>query len=109
VFIAGATVVGAQPSLNAMAGSFYPTHLRSTGVGWALGIGRAGSIVGPVLAGQFMALKWTTQDIFLALGIPALISTMAMLGLRSSMRHLTSLAPVSADSQGRTHGTARRP
>jgi AAHS family 4-hydroxybenzoate transporter-like MFS transporter len=109
VFIAGATVVGAQPSLNAMAGSFYPTHLRSTGVGWALGIGRAGSIVGPVLAGQFMALKWTTQDIFLALGIPALISMVAVFCLRGSMRHVTSLAPIPGDFQGSTHGTARRP
>ena len=92
VFIAGATIVGSQPSLNAMAGSFYPTYLRSTGVGWALGIGRAGSIVGPVLAGQFMALKWTTQDIFLALAIPAFVSTVAVFSLRRSMRPITATA-----------------
>ena len=92
VFVAGATIVGSQPSLNALAGSFYPTYLRSTGVGWALGIGRAGSIVGPVLAGQFMALKWTTQDIFLALAIPAFVSAIAMFSLRRSMRDVTSVA-----------------
>jgi AAHS family 4-hydroxybenzoate transporter-like MFS transporter len=86
VFIAGACVVGAQPSLNALAGSYYPTYLRSTGVGWALGIGRAGSIVGPVMAGQFLARQWTTTDIFLALSIPAVISMIAMAALRGKMR-----------------------
>lgn len=88
VFVAGATIVGAQPSLNALAGTFYPTYLRSTGVGWALGIGRAGSIVGPVMAGQFLARAWSTSDIFLALAVPAAIAMGAMLGLRSVMRSL---------------------
>ena len=88
VFIAGACVVGAQPSLNALAGSYYPTYLRSTGVGWALGIGRAGSIVGPVMAGQFLARQWTTTDIFLALAVPAVISIVAMLALRGEVRSL---------------------
>lgn len=88
VFVTGATVVGAQPSLNALAGSFYPTYLRSTGVGWALGIGRAGSIVGPVMAGQFLARQWTTTDIFLALSVPAVISMVAMVALRSEVRSI---------------------
>lgn len=88
VFVAGATIVGAQPSLNALAGTFYPTYLRSTGVGWALGIGRAGSIVGPVMAGQFLARAWSTTDIFLALAVPAVISAGAMLALRPLMRNL---------------------
>lgn len=82
VFTAGWCVVGGQPGINALAGTYYPTYLRSTGVGWGLGIGRAGAIVGPVLGGQFMALKWTTRDIFLAAAVPALISTVAMWSLR---------------------------
>jgi AAHS family 4-hydroxybenzoate transporter-like MFS transporter len=82
VFIAGWCVVGGQPGINALAGTYYPTYLRSTGVGWGLGIGRAGAIVGPMLGGQFMALKWSTRDIFLAAAVPALISTVAMLSLR---------------------------
>ena len=48
VFIAGWCVVGGQPGLNAMSGTFYPTYLRSTGVGAGLGVGRAGGIVGPL-------------------------------------------------------------
>ncbi|PYR21984.1 MAG: hypothetical protein DMF94_06255 [Acidobacteria bacterium] len=90
VSIAGWCVVGGQPGINALAGTFYPTYLRSTGVGWGLGIGRAGAIVGPVLGGQFMALKWSTRDIFLAAAVPALISTVAVWSLRFT--RLKSLA-----------------
>jgi hypothetical protein len=44
VLLAGATIMGGQPGINAMATFVYPTQLRATGVGWCLGIGRAGSI-----------------------------------------------------------------
>jgi MFS transporter, AAHS family, 4-hydroxybenzoate transporter len=85
VFIAGWCVVGGQPGINALAATFYPTYLRSTGVGWGLGIGRAGAIVGPVVGGEFMRRRWSTRDIFLAAAVPALISTLALLGLRLAM------------------------
>ncbi len=48
-FLLGILVQGAQAGLNALVAEFYPTAIRSTGVGWALGVGRIGSIVGPVL------------------------------------------------------------
>jgi MFS transporter, AAHS family, 4-hydroxybenzoate transporter len=86
VFIAGWCVVGGQPGINALAGTYYPTYLRSTGVGWGLGIGRAGAIVGPVLGGEFMRMKWSTQDIFLAAAAPALVSAVVMFSLRWFMR-----------------------
>jgi AAHS family 4-hydroxybenzoate transporter-like MFS transporter len=95
VFIAGWCVVGGQPGINAFAATFYPTYLRSTGVGWGLGIGRAGAIVGPVVGGEFMRRHWSTRDIFLAAAVPAFISTLALLGLRiaiarRSLRHADS-------------------
>ena len=85
VFIAGACVPGAQPALNTLSGTFYPTSLRSTGLGWGLGIGRVGSIVGPVIAGWFIAAHWPTQAIFLTLAVPALIATTAVVMLRSTI------------------------
>ena len=93
VTIAGACVVGSQPCLNALGATYYPTYLRSTGLGWALGIGRAGSIVGPVMAGQFMAWKWTTQDIFLALSTPALISAVGIFTVQFAMGDSTAARP----------------
>ncbi|MEQ1949412.1 MAG: MFS transporter, partial [Bryobacteraceae bacterium] len=52
VFFCGLCVLGGQIGLNAVCGSFYPTFIRSTGTGWALGIGRIGAVIGPVLGGQ---------------------------------------------------------
>jgi AAHS family 4-hydroxybenzoate transporter-like MFS transporter len=95
VFIAGWCVVGGQPGINALAGTFYPTSLRSTGVGWGLGVGRAGAIVGPVVGGEFLRRQWSTRDIFFAASVPALVSTVALLALRvalarRSLRHTDS-------------------
>ena len=82
VFIAGWCVVGSQPGLNALSGAYYPTYVRSTGIGAGLGIGRIGAIVGPVIGGQFMAAQWSTHDMLLAAAIPAAISAVAMFSLR---------------------------
>lgn len=82
VFVAGSCIVGGQPTVNALSGSYYPTYLRSTGIGWGLGIGRAGAIVGPWLVGQLMGSGWSIQDIFRLAGVPALISAAVMLSMR---------------------------
>ncbi|MGB7308034.1 MAG: MFS transporter [Candidatus Acidiferrales bacterium] len=57
-FVAGFMIIGAQGGLNALAANFYPTAVRSTGIGWALGVGRIGSIVGPLLGGMFLTMGW---------------------------------------------------
>ena len=82
VFIAGWCVVGSQPGLNALSGAYYPTYIRSTGIGAGLGVGRIGAIVGPVIGAMFLAQHWSTRDIFLAAAIPASISAIAMFSLR---------------------------
>src|SRR5206468_11964361 len=51
IFVLGICVQGAQAGLNALAAMFYPTAIRATGIGWALGVGRVGSIVGPSVGG----------------------------------------------------------
>src|SRR6201996_3686862 len=55
IFAAGFCVVGGQIAANALTAGFYPTSVRATGVGWALGIGRIGSIVGPLVGGVLLA------------------------------------------------------
>ncbi|HEX3371539.1 MAG TPA: MFS transporter, partial [Candidatus Acidoferrales bacterium] len=68
--------------LNVMAATIYPTSIRATGIGWALGIGRIGSIVGPVLVGVMLKLNWGPREIFQAGAIPALCAAAAtLLGL----------------------------
>jgi AAHS family 4-hydroxybenzoate transporter-like MFS transporter len=86
VFLAGMGIIGGQATVNALAATYYPTTLRSTGIGWSLGIGRIGAIVGPVLAGQFMALHWSPERLFIAAAVPALISALVMLAGRRVIR-----------------------
>ena len=81
VFAAGFCVVGGQGSANALASSLYPTVIRGTGVGWALGIGRIGSIVGPAIGATMLAQKLDRPSVFLISAIPALIAATAALCL----------------------------
>ncbi len=67
-FFAGFFIVGGQVSLNALSSYMYPTHIRSTGVGWALGVGRMGSIVGPLLAGALVAAALGLSTNFIVFG-----------------------------------------
>ena len=78
-FVLGITVQGAQAGINALSAMYYPTVIRSTGVGWALGIGRIGSIVGPTIGGLMLAAQWTPQQIFMAGAVPALCAAAAVL------------------------------
>ncbi len=84
-FILGFTVQGAQAGLNALVAGFYPTAIRSTGVGWALGVGRVGSIVGPVLGGVMLSIGWHPREIFLAGAIPSFCAAVSIL-LTSRLR-----------------------
>ena len=58
-FFAGFCVLGIQTGINVAGAMIYPTSLRANGSGWELGIGRLGSIVGPLLGGLFVALPVT--------------------------------------------------
>ena len=79
VFVTGWCVIGGQPGMNAFAATFYPTYLRSTGLGWALGVGRVGAIVGPYIGGSMIGAKWTSQQLFLAAAVPAAISAVTLM------------------------------
>ncbi len=78
-FVLGITVQGAQAGMNALSATYYPTTIRSTGVGWALGVGRIGSIVGPMIGGVMLSMAWTPQQIFMAGAVPALCAALAVM------------------------------
>ncbi len=77
VAIAGFFVLGGQTALNALAAVYYPTSVRSTGMGWALGVGRLGSILGPVIGGELMRLNWSASELFLAAAVPSVLALAA--------------------------------
>jgi AAHS family 4-hydroxybenzoate transporter-like MFS transporter len=70
IFLAGFCIVGGQTAANALASGFYVTSIRSTGVGWALGIGRTGAILGPLLGGVLLSLKLDTTSLFFLAAVP---------------------------------------
>ncbi|UTH75067.1 MFS transporter [Chromobacterium sp. IIBBL 290-4] len=67
LFCAGYFIIGAQPALNTLAAGAYPTNLRATGVGWSLGIGRIGSVLGPSLGGAAIGAGWNAAALSCAL------------------------------------------
>jgi AAHS family 4-hydroxybenzoate transporter-like MFS transporter len=83
---AGVGIIGGQNASHALSSEFYPTRIRSTGVGWALGIGRIGSIVGPVIGGVLLAQNTPMRDVFWAAVIPASIATLAASGIAIAAR-----------------------
>ena len=54
--------------LIALSAITYPIAIRSTGIGWATGIGRLGSVAGPLAVGQMAGAQWEVPTIFLAAG-----------------------------------------
>ncbi len=80
-FGAGFCIVGGQNSANALAAIFYPTSMRSTGVGWALGIGRFGAILGPLIAGVLLGAHMSYGMLFLLGALAPVCSTLAILGM----------------------------
>jgi MFS transporter, AAHS family, 4-hydroxybenzoate transporter len=83
---AGACIIGGQSFINVMAAVIYPTAIRSTGVGWALGVGRTGAIVGPMIGGVLLAAHFTPKSLFFSIAIPALIASLAMFLLGRRLR-----------------------
>jgi AAHS family benzoate transporter-like MFS transporter len=74
VALAGASTIGTQTITIAYAGQFYPASMHTAGIGWALGIGRAGAICVPVVLGALMAMQLPLQHNFMAVSIPAAIT-----------------------------------
>ena len=72
-FGSGFCTSGVQKGGNALSVYFYPTALRSTGLGWGLGIGRIGAIAGPLAVGYLLTSGWSAASVFGAMAMPMLV------------------------------------
>lgn len=77
VFLSGATVIGSQTGANATAGALYPARMRTSGIGWALGIGRLGGIAAAPLGGFLLARGLPPRHVFLSACFFAVVAAMA--------------------------------
>jgi AAHS family 4-hydroxybenzoate transporter-like MFS transporter len=72
--VAGGGFIGSQLGLNGFAAAIYPTEVRSTGIGWALGVGRLGGILGPVIGGLLLGIGLPPHNVLLFAAGPALVT-----------------------------------
>ncbi len=95
IFLSGMTIIGSQTGANAACGKLYPARMRTSGLGWALGIGRLGGIAAPILGGYLLRTGMAPTHIFLSACFFALVAAAAtaLLALRG-----TRTAPLSGQS-----------
>jgi MFS transporter, AAHS family, 4-hydroxybenzoate transporter len=79
VCLAGFGIIGCQGALNASSGLIYPVSCRPTGVGAALGVGRIGSLSGPLVGGYFLGQHLQTQHMFYVPLVPLTLAALATL------------------------------
>lgn len=79
VGLAGATTIGTQIVGCAYVGQFYPVGCRATGIGWALGVGRGGAILAPIVIGVLVAMGLPLEQNFMAIAVPGLVAAVAVL------------------------------
>jgi AAHS family 4-hydroxybenzoate transporter-like MFS transporter len=95
-FLAGAFVGGTGTGLLAVAAGMYPTSIRSTGIGWAMGMGRVGQVFGPFLTGLLVAAGYKVGGIFYAAAIPCFIGALFLIFLKAARPVMEADTPASA-------------
>lgn len=80
----GFGVQGGFTGLYSVAARLYPTEIRTTGVGWSIGLGRTGAIVGPAVGGLLIGAGLSMSEIFIAFAVPLVLAAIATAFIRSS-------------------------
>jgi AAHS family 4-hydroxybenzoate transporter-like MFS transporter len=81
-FVVGFCVFGAQLNLSAISAIYYPLYMRSTGIGWNMGMGRFGSVVGPTVGGALIAIGFSQGEMFLSAAIPAVLAGIIVIAMK---------------------------
>lgn len=97
VLAVGIFLIGAQSVLNVSCAVVYPPSMRGTGVGWGFGVGRAGSVLSPAIAGVLVAMHWGPRQLFAIAAVPTLAAGLgAFVVLALSRRHAPATAATMA-------------
>jgi len=75
--------MGGFIGLYAVAARLYPTGIRATGIGWAIGLGRVGAIAGPFAGGILIGLGLGQATYFAVLSLPFFTGAVAVWMLRA--------------------------
>ena len=86
----GVFINGCIAGLYALTPTAYPSAIRATGVGWAIGIGRIGAITSPIAAGALLDRGWSPGQLYIAVAIALVLAAAAV----TAMRHDRQPSPV---------------
>jgi AAHS family 4-hydroxybenzoate transporter-like MFS transporter len=98
LLLAGLCCIGAQTTANPLTASLYPTLMRGTGLGWAFGVARLGTILGPLVGGLLISSGVDARGIFLAATVPPVLAGLAILVLRGVVARTEGREAASAPS-----------
>ena len=96
VFLSGLTIIGSQTGLNAACGKLYPARMRTSGYGFATGVGRLGGIAAAPLGGYLLARGLPPTYVFLSACLFAAIAAVATAFLALPGRQRRPLAAIEA-------------
>ena len=80
----GGVANGGMAGLYAITPRLYPSHVRTTGMGWAIGIGRFGAILAPIATGVLVDHGWRPMQLYFAFTVPFLIAALALASLTAA-------------------------
>lgn len=87
IFTVGAGAIGSQLALGSLASTFYPAEIRATGLGWSSGMGRTGSIFGPIILAAMVSANFTPSDVIGSLAIPIALCAICVFLLPYTLRN----------------------
>jgi MFS family permease len=89
--------------LYAVGPPLYPTEVRATGMGWAIGIGRLGAILAPLASGALLDQGWAPAHLYFLFSVPFVIAAIAMLVIGPSpSRHALGMLTGAPTGSART-------
>jgi AAHS family 4-hydroxybenzoate transporter-like MFS transporter len=95
-----AVPLGASGTI-ALTATFYPTAMRSAGTGWAMGLGRFGQVLSPLVIGLMIALAWAPTNIFVAMAAAPLLAGICV-ALHAAFSHKGARVPGAVPAASRT-------
>ncbi|GAB2708648.1 MFS transporter [Aliiglaciecola aliphaticivorans] len=82
LFIIGFLLLGAYVGLYSTSAKMYPTEVRATGIGWALGLGRFGAVIGPYVGGLLITYGFSMELNFVVFAMPLILAAAFVFQLR---------------------------
>ena len=103
VAMVGASTLGTQILVYTYTAQFYPTSIRSTGLGFATGVGRIGAVSAPIMIGVLVTMNLPLVENFMVIACAALLGAIAIASINervSAQRLQVDVTSNSGESMG---------